>query len=92
MSKPWEELTQAEREAHYAALTARRESMKSDPLLPCPFCRNPEPSRCQEHGHIGPNEGLGSGGFISWDYVKCGGCGARHNAPNPDSLHWNTRI
>lgn len=88
----WNQMTLMERQAHNDVMAARRKAMKTEALLPCPFCGNKEPARAIEHNFIGPTEGLGSGGYISHDYIVCHGCGARHQAPNPDSLHWNSRI
>ncbi len=92
MSKPWNELAQAERAQHYLDMAASRERMASEPLLPCPFCGNPEPARRTSHDLVGPNEGLGSGGSIVRVNVVCLNCGAQHQAPNPDSFHWNNRV
>lgn len=92
----WEDMTLGQRTAHYADLEARRESMKLDPLLPCPFCGNPEPARKVEYDHISDADarhgGLGSsGGSIPRYKVVCLHCGAQHETPNPDSFHWNSR-
>jgi hypothetical protein len=97
MSKPWNELTEAERAQHYLDLAAARERMSTEPLLPCPFCGNLEPARKTEFDHISDADarhgGLGSsGGSIARHKVVCLRCGAQHQAPNPDSLHWNSRF